>query len=143
MDGQQAHVQAHCITTLGKETRMIEATDLVRRYLEVWNESDAGVRRATIAAIWADDGCYLDPGTMVTGHDEISDLVGAVQERLPGHVFRLLNGVDAHHNVARFAWQLVPRDGGDSVAEGFDIAVIDADGRIGSILGFLDKTPAP
>jgi hypothetical protein len=121
---------------------MIETTDLVHRYLAAWNENDDDVRRSTIAAIWADDGCYLDPRAMVTGHDEISALIGAVQEQLPGHVFRLRNGVDAHHNVARFAWQLVPREGGESIAEGFDVAVIDADGRIGSILGFLDKAPA-
>ena len=121
---------------------MREATDLVNRYLAVWNENDDDARRATIAGIWADDGCYLDPRAMVTGHDEISALIGSVQQQVPGHVFRLVNGVDAHHNIARFAWQLVPVGGGESVAEGFDVAVIDADGRIGSILGFLDKAPA-
>jgi hypothetical protein len=121
---------------------MTEATELVHRYLEVWNEKDDDLRRAAVAALWAQDGCYLDPLTEVTGHDGISALIGVVQQQLPDHVFRLLDGVDAHHNIARFTWELVPRDGRESIAEGFDVAVIDDDGRIGSVLGFLDKAPA-
>ena len=53
------------------------------------------------------------------------------------------DGVDAHHNVARFGWELVPAGGGESIVEGFDVAVTADDGRIGSVLGFLDKAPAP
>ena len=76
------------------------------------------------------------------GRDEISALIGTVQEQVPGHVFRLLdNTVDAHHNVVRFSWELVPASGGESVAVGFDVAVTEEDGRIGSVLGFLDKAP--
>jgi hypothetical protein len=121
---------------------MTQVTDLVGRYLAAWNENDDDARRASVAAVWAHDGCYLDPMAEVTGHDQISALIGAVQQQLPGHIFRLLDGVDAHHNVARFSWELVPVDGGESIAEGFDVAVIDDDGRIGSVLGFVDKAPA-
>jgi hypothetical protein len=127
---------------LGKEPAMNEATDLVQRYLAVWNESDPAARRAAIEAVWADDGKYVDPLAAVKGHDEISALIGAVQQQMPGHVFRLLDGVDAHHNVARFGWELVPDGGGEAIAEGFDVAVAGDDGRIESILGFLDKAPA-
>jgi hypothetical protein len=121
---------------------MSGATDLVERYLAAWNESDPDVRRAAIESVWADRGRYVDPLASVAGHDEISALIGMVQEQLPGHVFRLLNGVDAHHNVARFSWELVPAAGGESIAEGFDVAVTDDEGRIGSVVGFLDKVPA-
>ena len=54
---------------------------------------------------------------------------------------RLRDGVDSHHNVARFGWELVPPEGGESVVEGFDVAMIE-DGRIGSVVGFLDKAPS-
>jgi len=61
---------------------------------------------------------------------------------VPGHVFRLADGgVDAHHNIARFSWELVPATGGESLAVGFDVAVLEDDGRIASVLGFLDKAP--
>ncbi len=122
---------------------MSEATDLVQRYLEVWNETDPYIRLAAVECLWTDDGRYVDPLATVTGHAQIADLIGAVQQQAPGHVFRLLDGIDAHHNLARFSWELVPKDGGESLAEGFDVAVTGDDGRINRVLGFLDKAPAP
>jgi hypothetical protein len=121
---------------------MNEATTLVERYMDTWNETDAGARRAAVAELWAEEGSYVDPLASVAGHDAISQLIGAAQAQVPGHVFRLLpDGVDAHHNVVRFRWELVPESGGESVAIGFDVAVTAEDGRIGSVLGFLDKVP--
>jgi hypothetical protein len=121
----------------------MDAQGLVERYLETWNETDSEVRRSAVARIWAEDAQYVDPLASVSGHDQISDLIGAVQEQAPGHVFRLVDGkVDAHHNVLRFSWELVPASGGDSLAIGFDVAVTRADGRIGNVVGFLDKAPA-
>ena len=121
---------------------MNDATDLVQRYLETWNETDPDRRLAATEQVFADDATYVDPLANVTGRTQISNLMGAVQQQVPGHVFRLLDGVDAHHNIARFGWELVPAGGGESVVEGFDVAVTGDDGRIGSVLGFLDKAPA-
>ena len=80
------------------------------RHAAIWNETDPDIRRAAVETVGAEDARYVDPLASVTGHDEISDLIRAVQQQLPGHVFRLLDGIDAHHNVARFAWELVPAD---------------------------------
>jgi hypothetical protein len=91
---------------------------------------------------WAEDASYVDPLASVTGRSQISNLIGAVHEQVPSHVFRLLGDrVDAHHNVVRFAWELVPASGGESVAVGFDVAETDDDGRISRVVGFLDKAP--
>src|SRR5262245_24665676 len=70
---------------------MTEAIDLVRRYLSAWNESDPEARREAVEAVWAEDGKYVDPLASVSGHDEISALIGTVQQQLPGHAFRLLD----------------------------------------------------
>jgi len=121
---------------------MSEALELVRRYFAAWNESDPDIRHASVQALWADEGSYVDPLAEVSGHDEISALIGMVQQQAPGHVFQLLDGVDAHHNLTRFSWELVPADGGEAVAEGSDVAVTQDDGRIASVLGFLDRAPA-
>ena len=100
------------------------------------------MRRSAIASIWVEDASYVDPLASVSGHDQISELIGAVQERAPGHVFRLLDDcVDAHHNVVRFSWELAPASGGEPLAIGFDVAETNEDGQIGSIVGFLDKAP--
>ena len=120
----------------------MNAEQLVERYLDTWNETDGQARLAAVAAVWAEGAQYVDPLADVTGHDQISELIGAVQQQVPGHVFRLAgDGVDAHHNVARFSWELVPEAGGESLAVGFDVAVLEEDGRIASVLGFLDKAP--
>lgn len=121
---------------------MAEVANLVERYIESWNETDSDARLAAVQGIWVEDGTYVDPLANVAGHTQISNLIGAVQQQVPGHVFRLRDGIDAHHNIARFAWELVPADGGESVVEGFDVAVAEDGGRIRSVLGFLDKAPA-
>jgi hypothetical protein len=120
----------------------MNAERLVESYLDTWNETDPNARRSAVASVWAADAQYVDPLASASGHDQISDLIGGVQQQAPGHVFRLLDDrVDAHHNVVRFSWELVPASGGESVAIGFDVAVTEEDGRIRSVVGFLDKVP--
>src|SRR5262245_37478205 len=106
----------------------MDAENLVERYLDTWNETDAEARATEVAGLFAESGSYTDPLATVSGHEQIAGLIGAVQEQVPGHVFRLLDTVDAHHNVMRFSWELVPASGGDSVAIGFDVAVVESDG---------------
>jgi hypothetical protein len=121
---------------------MNDAHALVTRYLETWNEPDDEARLAAVAAVWADEGTYTDPLAAVVGHAAISGLVGAVQGQVPGHVFRPVDGsIDAHGSVLRFQWELVPADGGEPLAVGFDVASTAGDGRITSVIGFLDKAP--
>jgi hypothetical protein len=116
--------------------------DLVCRYIDVWNEKDPAARRATIEALWTDGGRYVDPLVDVKGHESIDSMIGAVQTQFPEFVFRLKPGVDAHHDVARFGWELGPA-GGEAVIVGIDVMVLAADGRINDVYGFWDKVPAP
>jgi hypothetical protein len=122
----------------------MEAIELVESYLDIWNETDPDARGEALASVWAEDAEYVDPLAAVSGRDQISDLIGSVQQQLPGHVFRLSDrrDVDVHHNVMRFWWELVPVSGGEPLAVGFDVAVTRNDGRIGRVVGFLDKAPA-
>jgi len=113
----------------------------VERYLAAWNAAEPSATAAAVAAAWADDGGYTDPLASVTGHQEIFGLIGAVQAQFPGHRFRLVGAVDGHHDVARFGWELVAADGTAPVA-GFDVLTLDPDGRIRSVIGFLDRVPA-
>jgi hypothetical protein len=48
--------------------------------------------------------------------------------------------VDAHHDLARFTWELGPVDA-EPLVIGFDVAVLSDDGRIRTVHGFLDKVP--
>jgi hypothetical protein len=64
-----------------------------------------------------------------------------VQQQFPGFVFTAGGAVDQHHRQARFGWGLGP-DGAEPLVEGFDVVVLDDDGRITTVLGFLDKVPS-
>ncbi|MFG1920412.1 nuclear transport factor 2 family protein [Cryptosporangium sp. NPDC048952] len=119
---------------------MSDIEQLVTRYLETWNETDPARRRAEIDAVWADDALYIDPLAVAEGRDAIDATIGAVQAQFPGLVFRLTAGVDAHHEQARFQWELGPADG-EALVVGFDVVVL-ADGRLSRVYGFLDKVPA-
>jgi ketosteroid isomerase-like protein len=115
--------------------------EIVKRYLEAWNETDASARLALVAALWAADGSYTDPLADVRGPDAIAALIGAAQEQFRGLTFTLGGPVDGHHHQARFTWHLGSSEG-EPIVIGFDVMVLSGDGRIASVHGFLDKVPA-
>lgn len=120
---------------------MNDTAKLVERYLATWNITDAAERRAEIDAIWAEDARYVDPLADATGRDAIDATIAAVQQQFPGLVFTPGGEVDAHHNLARFTWNL-GLEGGEAIVVGFDVAVLTEDGRIQTVHGFLDRVPA-
>ena len=117
-------------------------TDVVDAYIDMWNEEDADRRAELIRTAWADDARYRDPLLEADGHAGLGEMVVTVQGHYPGHRFRRTSGVDAHHDVARFGWELVAPDGAVFVA-GVDVATLADDGRLRTILGFFGDPPAP
>ena len=116
-----------------------ELNTLVNRYIEAWNEADGARRRELVAAIWTDDGTYLDPLMSGAGHDSIATMIGLAQEKFPEHRFELSLGPDAHNDVVRFAWSLYGPEGNSPVAGGLDFGVVAEDGRLRSVTGFLES----
>jgi hypothetical protein len=124
-------------------TSNLVATDypaVADRYLAAWNESDPASRRQAIAAAFAADAHYVDPMADVRGAAELDATIAAVQAQFPGFRFRLTGAVDGHHQQLRFSWELGP-DGAPAPIAGSDAALLDADGRITTVLGFLDRVP--
>ncbi|MEV6103752.1 nuclear transport factor 2 family protein [Streptomyces sp. NPDC051940] len=115
--------------------------DAVARYFDAWNATDGEARAKAVAAAWTDDGSYTDPLADVSGHEALAAVIAAAQEQFPGFVFRPLGTVDGHHDTARFSWELVAPDGSAPVA-GSDVITLAGDGRIRTVLGFLDRVPA-
>jgi hypothetical protein len=122
-----------------KETTM-NAHEIAQRYIEIWNETDAGRRRAAIDRLYTEDCAYTDPLGAVSGRAGIDAFIAGVQQKFPGIQFRLAGAVDAHHEQARFTWH-AGAPGGEPAAIGFDVALLSG-GRIRSIYGFLDKAPS-
>ncbi|QHC24647.1 nuclear transport factor 2 family protein [Streptomyces sp. GS7] len=111
------------------------------RYIEAWNATEEGARAKAVAAAFTEDATYTDPLADVAGHEGLAAAIAGAHQQFPGFVFRLLGAVDGHHDIARFGWELVAPDGSAPVA-GFDVVRLAEDGRIRSVLGFLDRVPA-
>jgi len=124
-----------------KEHPVPDFEALAQRYIDTWNTADPAARRQAVEDLWAPDAVYVDPMADARGHDAIDATIAAVQAQFPDFVFRLAGPVDAHHQQARFGWELGPR-GADAPVVGFDVAVVDGHGRLRSVLGFLDRVPA-
>ncbi|MFI0453395.1 nuclear transport factor 2 family protein [Actinomadura sp. 6N118] len=118
-----------------------DAQKQAQRYIDIWNEKDAAVRRAAIDEVWTENAAYTDPLVTVEGRDALDATIAAVQQQFPDFVFRLAGDVDAHHDLARFTWELGPANA-EAVVVGFDVAVFAEDGRIDTVHGFLDKIPS-
>ncbi|MFI5843514.1 nuclear transport factor 2 family protein [Catenuloplanes sp. NPDC051500] len=118
-------------------------SDLMDRYLAVWNETDAGRRRKLVEATFAPGCRYVDPLTDVRGTEALDAAIGAAQAQLaalfPGEPLRPVGAVDAHHDVMRFRWGV---GGADPAVIGFDVLVVDERGLVSSVAGFFDRFPA-
>ena len=120
---------------------MSRPEDTVRLYLDTWNATDAGERSRLLGRLWADDGRYADPLASVEGRGGLDQLIAAVQQRFAGLRFAPWGRVDAHGAHLRFSWALQDAQGG-VVARGTDVATLAADGRMQSVIGFIDQAPA-
>ncbi|MFC9240018.1 nuclear transport factor 2 family protein [Streptomyces decoyicus] len=114
----------------------------VARYFEAWNTTEEGARGKAVAAAFEEDATYTDPLADVAGHEGLVAAIAGVHAQFPGFVFRQLGGVDGHHDMARFGWELVSVADGTAPVAGFDVVRLGADGRIRSVFGFLDRVPA-
>ena len=120
---------------------MNDVNEVVDGYIAMWNEPDPARRRELIARTWSTEARYVDPMQSGEGREGIDGMVAAVQERFPGFRFRRAGKLDGHNQHVRFGWELVGPDGGAPVVAGVDFGVLADDGRLRTIVGFLDQVP--
>jgi hypothetical protein len=56
-------------------------------------------------------------------------------------MLRRTSAIDSHNDCARFAWSLGPA-AGPAVVEGVDFCALSPEGRLVSVVGFIDRMPA-
>ncbi len=120
---------------------MSDVNDTVEQYLAIWNVTDPAARLAALAAMVTPDVTFCDPLAVAEGVDAFDATIAAVQGQFPDFTFRMVGAPDAHHDLARFVWELGPA-GGEAPVVGTDIVTFAPDGRIRSVQGFLDRVPA-
>ena len=128
----------------------INPQDLAGRYIALWNEPDAALRRKAIQVLWAEDGAHiLQPPVEIReaaaalGFDSTTleaHGYGALEARVtrsydrfvaPGqYTFQPQDNAVCLHNVVKFNWEMVPTGGGEPVGGGLEVLVLDDNGRI-------------
>jgi len=135
----------------------INPRELVGRYVAVWNEPDAELRRKAIHDLWTENGVHiLQPPQEIRkaaaglgftsttlearGYDALEVRVTrAYQEFVaPGEfTFNPRDNADRLDNVVKFNWEMVP-SGGEVAGVGLEILVLDEDGRIKTDYQFIE-----
>ena len=128
----------------------INPQDLADRYIALWTEPDAELRRKAIRYLWAEDGAHIlqppveireaaaalgfDSTTLeARGYGALEARVTRSYERFiaPGeYTFRPRDDAVRLRNVVKFTWETVPTDGGEPVSGGLEVLVLDDDGHI-------------
>ncbi len=107
--------------------------------LAAWNERDPEKVRSHLERALAPDVVFIDPSVQTHGIDEFEANVHAVQASLPGADYSRTSGVDSHHLLHRYSWQISLN--GEVVLPGFDVTEVDAQGRVTRVLGFFGPLP--
>jgi hypothetical protein len=109
---------------------------VVDAYFTCWNTLDDDERTRAVEAAYTAEAHLVDPLVDVRGHDQLRATFTGFHSAYEGHSFRQKGGIDAHHGLARWGWEMIGPDG-TVVLDGIDVAILADDGRISSVAGFF------
>jgi hypothetical protein len=115
-----------------------DITATIDTWLAAYTDADVERRTRAIAEVWNPEGQLLDPPLDGAGREAIGQLVDVVLSHFPGHTFRRTTAVDAHHDVARYGWELLGPDGTVTMT-GLDVVTVDGAGRLLRVAGFFGE----
>jgi hypothetical protein len=121
---------------------MNDLNALASRYIEMWNEPDAGKRRAIVRELFAPGAVHYTPTREFHGLERMDVRVAEGYEQFvkPGvNIFRPVAGADGHHGAVRFQWEMVEVATGRVTGRGSDFLLMGEDGRILSDHQFVGR----
>ncbi len=112
---------------------MSDSQQLWTNYAACWSADPDG-RLTALGAVAVDEVTYRDPGTEVSGLDELAAYMAGFAGAFPGHRFRI-DEVHEHHDRSLARWtQLGEQD--EAAMTGVSTA-LHRDGRLADITGFF------
>lgn len=114
-------------------------SDLIDRYIAIWNETDPVARRSLIDTTWAEDATYTDPALNGADRDGIAAMTAKFQQAYPGHTFDLSDVAPLDESAHRFGWRLLSPTG-EVQMTGQDVYELGPDGLLQSIVGTFDPS---
>lgn len=111
---------------------MNDAQELARRYVAVWNETEAEARSQAIAALWMPEGVHFVRDREASGYAALEQRITGSHEknvRDGGYRFRAVDNAQALRNTVTFNWEMVAPDG-SVAASGLEFLVLSELNRI-------------
>lgn len=112
----------------------------IARYLRFWNSDPGPEQQALAEQTFRSDVRYHAPLGERAGVEQLLELSREFTEHLGDVAFRARSEPEVVRGRARLRWEILRGD--DSFAEGTDVLVVDAQGRVASVTTFLDRAPA-
>lgn len=114
--------------------------NFVERYVAMWNEPDAEVRRRTIEDLWAPEGANYTQSMQAVGYDALEHRVTSAYRDYVGsgkYLFRSHGPAVGHHGVVKVTWEMVTVPEEEVASIGVEFLVLDEKGRIASDHQFI------
>jgi hypothetical protein len=114
--------------------------ELIERYVALWNEPNADLRRKSIEELWVPGGANYTQSMEAVGYDALETRVAKAFEAYVGsgvYRFRSVEPPVGHHNAAKVQWEMVGVADGRVASIGLEFLVLDDDGRIVSDHQFI------
>jgi hypothetical protein len=105
-----------------------DASELTDRYVAVLSEPDRNIRSRKLKALWLPACRFVSESVGRGGLDEVETEFARLHGS-DGRSFSPANLSQAHHNLARIAWQMRSCDG-RMIETRTDLLILDDDGRI-------------
>jgi hypothetical protein len=96
------------------QTPSAAISELTRRYLAVWNESDQSARRPAVESLWGPDGVEFVHEVQFRGYDELVARVGRAYDAFVGTGKYTVTGgedVTVHGDIVTFSAHLTEPSG--------------------------------
>ncbi len=117
--------------------------EAVAKYFAAWNEADAGRRKHLLEECWAEKGEYCAPRirSRLEGREALDQDIGKLLNGdFKGFKVVATTGIDAHHNLFRYQWAVLDKEG-SLYSEGTDFGQVDENGQIVQLNEFSGKIP--
>jgi hypothetical protein len=112
---------------------MNDTQDLAARYVAVWNESNADVRRAAIASLWRPDGAHFVKEREARGYAALEQrIIGSYEKNVrdKGNRFRMRADAQRLRDIVVFTWEMTPANADAVLAVGLEVLALGDEGRI-------------
>lgn len=110
------------------------AAELVDRWFAAWNEKDAAARQTALSAIALPEIQFRDRFSVIDGVDELLPQIAAMHHFVPG--FRIERRQEIRHCQGHLLADWAAFKGDQENGRGTNLFVLDASGRIASVVGF-------